>query len=72
MYTPVIIKRVVKSFITDIFSFNIDTESIIEKIGTKLMKIEVLLGPICLMEICCTRYPITDANMLIYITAKNE
>jgi hypothetical protein len=52
MYTPVIIKRAVKIFTADILSFNIVTESIIEKIGTKLIKIEVLLGPICLMEIC--------------------
>jgi hypothetical protein len=52
MYTPVIIKRVVRIFTVDILSFNMVTESIIEKIGTKLIKIEVLLGPICLMDIC--------------------
>ena len=72
MYTPVIIKRVVNSFTVDILSFNMVTESIIEKIGTKLINIEVLLGPICLMDICWTKYPITDANILIYATAKNE
>ena len=72
IYTPVIIKSAVIIFTTDTFSFNMVTESIIEKIGTKLIKIEVLLGPICLIDICCTRYPITEANILIYTTAKNE
>jgi hypothetical protein len=52
MYTPAIIKIAVKNFIVDILSFNMVTESIIEKIGTKLIKIEVLLGPICFMDIC--------------------
>ena len=52
MYTPVIIKRVVKIFIVDMLSFSMVTESTIEKIGTKLINMEVLLGPICLIDIC--------------------
>ena len=66
------INNAVKSFIELIVSPNIKIERIIENIGTRLTKIEVLLGPISFIEICCTKYPITDANMLIYIDAIYE